>query len=150
MRCMIALISAVLPLFSSAQAALPLQLSPQAGTSVSSGTTISEVLVAGDAGPVYRYDNPSGWPTVVMPSQPQPAPQPGMSRQYHPRGWLSQPQPPGTQRYEYPGNEVRCDNAVQGCYRWSGRQGVYVWDADKTREFYGPWAAKRGYPRRQQ
>jgi hypothetical protein len=56
----------------------------------------------------------------------------------------------GRSRYEYPREEVRCDNAVQGCYRWSGRQGVYMWDTDQTRERYGRRAAKRGGPPRQQ
>lgn len=80
---------------------------------------------------VYRYGyDPYGRPYATPP---QPA-----------------PLPPGTPRYVYPGKEVRCDNTVQGCYRWSGRQGVYVWDTDKTRELYGPRAAERGYPPRQQ
>ena len=144
MRRIIAVIVAVLALVSSAQAARQSQLSPQARTYATSGAAVTEVHVADGAygypdspyyrpypRPVYRYYDSYGRP-YVMPPQRQPAP------------------PPGTQRYDYRGKGVRCDNAVQGCYRWSGRQGAYIWDTNKTQEFYGPPAAKRGYPPRQQ
>lgn len=43
----------------------------------------------------------------------------------------------GTGRYYYPQAEVRCDNAVGACLRWSGRQGRYIPDAQATQKVYG-------------
>lgn len=73
----------------------------------------------------------------------------GYGRRYPPRAGDAPPRlRPGQPRYSYPSDEVRCDNAVQGCYRWSGRQGAYVPDNDATAQEYGQRALRRGYPQK--
>jgi hypothetical protein len=60
------------------------------------------------------------------------------------RDWRPRRLLPGEQRFVYPKNEIRCDNALHGCYRWSGRQGAYIYDQPQTGAFYGRRAARRG------
>jgi hypothetical protein len=50
--------------------------------------------------------------------------------------------PPGTARWAYPSDEVRCDNLERACLRWSGRQGIFVPDQSTTRQYFGDRAAR--------
>lgn len=53
------------------------------------------------------------------------------------RGRSQELLPSGQPRYVYPRNDIRCDNALRRCDRWSAPNGRYIGDVASSRAVYG-------------
>ena len=122
------------------------------GSSVYTQETQTTVYATPGASSTTIYTTPNypnrpyyGQPGYGQPGYGQPGyGHPGAYPQpYPPYAIPNQPGMAPGQRYFSPEAEVKCDNANNTCYRYSGRQGKFKTDADATREIYGRNAARR-------